>query len=129
MQLRYYWDDALEDCIVRQTNARFIYAYEYLGAYGISSLACQNDPILQTIHWIVDLSLKTFIHFKLVPKKKGGLLPNGKLMDFFKVEINFFHMEKGCTFIVGNIFLVETKFFLHTFFVVYCVQRVKCTSL
>jgi hypothetical protein len=42
----------------------------------------------------------------------------GKLMDFFKVEINFFHMEKGCTLIVGNIFLVlRQSFFLDTFFV------------
>jgi hypothetical protein len=50
MQLRYYWDDALEDCIVRQTNAKFIYAYEYLGAYmAYHSLACQNDQILKTI--------------------------------------------------------------------------------
>lgn len=32
MQLRYYWDDAVDDCIVKQTNARFIYGYEYLGA-------------------------------------------------------------------------------------------------
>jgi hypothetical protein len=34
--------------------------------------------------------LKDFSSYflKLVPKKKGGLLPNGKLMDFFKVEIN-----------------------------------------
>ncbi len=80
MQLRYYWDDALEDCIVRQTNAKFIYAYEYLGAYGISSLlACQNDQILQTIGlWI--WALKTFVVLlKLVPKKKGELLPNGEV--------------------------------------------------
>lgn len=32
MQLRYYWDDVIEDCVVRQTNASFAYAYEYLGA-------------------------------------------------------------------------------------------------
>jgi hypothetical protein len=77
----------------------------------------------------VDLSLKDFGTFETWSKKERGLLPNGKLMDFFKVEINFFHMEKGCYITVGNIFLVETKFSLDTFFVVYCVQRVKCTSL
>jgi hypothetical protein len=94
MQLRYYWDDALEDCIVRQTNAKFIYAYEYLGAYGISSsLACQNDQNTSD-HWIVDLSFKDFRTFKTCSKKERGLLPNGKLMDFFKVEINFFQWKK-----------------------------------
>ncbi len=36
-QLRYYWDKDItdgpkvEDCVVRQTNTRFIYGYEYLG--------------------------------------------------------------------------------------------------
>jgi hypothetical protein len=41
--------------------------------------------------------LKDFHTFKTCSKKERGLLPNGKLMDFFKVEINFFLMEKGCT--------------------------------
>eukprot|EP01018_Ginkgo_biloba_P018807 Gb_18324 [translate_table: standard] len=31
MQLRYYWDDSIDNCIVCQTNARFLYGYEYLG--------------------------------------------------------------------------------------------------
>jgi hypothetical protein len=52
----------------------------------------------------VDLSLKDFGTFETWSKKERGLLPNGKLMDFFKVEINFFHMEKGCYILVGNIF-------------------------
>jgi hypothetical protein len=75
-------------------------------------------------HWIVDLSFKDFRStFKTCSKKEKGLLPNGKLMDFFKVEINFFHMEKGCTFIVGNIFLVlRQSFFLDTFFVYLCAK-------
>ena len=30
-QLRYYWDTAADDCLVRQTNAKFKYSYEYLG--------------------------------------------------------------------------------------------------
>ena len=30
-QLRYYWDKDVDDCVVRQTNTRFIYGYEYLG--------------------------------------------------------------------------------------------------
>ena len=30
-QLRYYWDDKVDDVVVRQTNASFQYGYEYLG--------------------------------------------------------------------------------------------------
>lgn len=31
-QLRYYWEtEPLNDCVVRQTNARFVYGHEYLG--------------------------------------------------------------------------------------------------
>jgi dynein heavy chain len=31
-QLRYYWDAGLETCVIRQTNTRFVYGYEYLGS-------------------------------------------------------------------------------------------------
>jgi dynein heavy chain len=30
-QLRYYWDADVDNCVVRQTNTRFMYGYEYLG--------------------------------------------------------------------------------------------------
>jgi hypothetical protein len=82
-------------------------------------------------HWIVDLSFKDFRStFKTCSKKEKGLLPNGKLMDFFKVEINFFHMEKGCTFIVGNIFLVlRQSFFLDTFFCLFVCKEWSAPSL
>ena len=30
-QLRYYWDTEVENCVIRQTNTRFVYGYEYLG--------------------------------------------------------------------------------------------------
>ena len=30
-QLRYYWESDVDNCVVRQTNTRFIYSYEYLG--------------------------------------------------------------------------------------------------
>ncbi len=31
-QLRYYWDHEIDDCVVRMSNSRYVYAYEYLGA-------------------------------------------------------------------------------------------------
>ena len=31
--LRYYWDPQdIDDCIVRMSNSRYLYGYEYLGA-------------------------------------------------------------------------------------------------
>ena len=30
--LRYYWDAEIDDCVVRMSNSRYIYGYEYLGA-------------------------------------------------------------------------------------------------
>ena len=30
-QLRYYWDNSIDDCLVKQTNTKFKYGYEYLG--------------------------------------------------------------------------------------------------
>ncbi len=31
-QLRYYWDETIDDVVVRMSNARYVYAHEYLGA-------------------------------------------------------------------------------------------------
>jgi dynein heavy chain len=30
-QLRYYWEEEIDDCTAKQTNTRFVYGYEYLG--------------------------------------------------------------------------------------------------
>ena len=30
-QLRFYWDPAEDDCVIRQADARFLYGYEYMG--------------------------------------------------------------------------------------------------
>ena len=30
--MRYYWDVAIDDCIVRMSNSSYVYGYEYLGA-------------------------------------------------------------------------------------------------
>ena len=34
LQLRFYWDRDVDDCIIRQTNTHFQYNYEYLGCSG-----------------------------------------------------------------------------------------------
>ena len=43
MQLRYYWNEEDDTCLIRQTNSSFNYAYEYLGR------AVQVDPIKPTL--------------------------------------------------------------------------------
>lgn len=31
-QLRYYWDMELDDCLIRHSDAKIRYGYEYMGA-------------------------------------------------------------------------------------------------
>ena len=31
-QLRYYWEEAVDNCVVRMSTSHYIYGYEYLGA-------------------------------------------------------------------------------------------------
>ncbi len=30
--VRYYWDQEIDNCVVRMSNSHYIYGYEYLGA-------------------------------------------------------------------------------------------------
>lgn len=57
MQLRYYWDDDAEDSIVRQTNARFVYGYEYLGAQTRLVITPLTDRCYMTLTGALHLKL------------------------------------------------------------------------
>lgn len=57
MQLRYYWDDELEDSTIRQTNARFTYAYEYLGAQPRLVITPLTDRCYMTLTGALHLKL------------------------------------------------------------------------
>ncbi|KAL2609519.1 hypothetical protein R1flu_028092 [Riccia fluitans] len=57
MQLRYYWDDELEDSIIRQTNAHFIYAFEYLGAQPRLVITPLTDRCYMTLTGALHLKL------------------------------------------------------------------------
>ncbi|KAL0028415.1 hypothetical protein WJX77_005025 [Trebouxia sp. C0004] len=49
MQLRYSWNDAVDDVVMRQVNARFIYGYEYVGAQGRLVITPMTDRCYITL--------------------------------------------------------------------------------
>jgi dynein heavy chain len=57
MQLRYYWNDEKDHCLVRQTNAHFNYAYEYLGAQGRLVVTPMTDRCYMTLTGALHLKL------------------------------------------------------------------------
>ena len=48
-QLRFYWDTDEDDCVVRQSNARFLYGYEYAGAFSRLVITPLTDRCWMTI--------------------------------------------------------------------------------
>eukprot|EP00898_Chlorokybus_atmophyticus_P006606 jgi/Chlat1/6947/Chrsp52S06617 len=57
MQLRYTWDDTSDEAIVRQTNASFLYAYEYLGAQSRLVVTPMTDRCYMTLTGALHLKL------------------------------------------------------------------------
>jgi dynein heavy chain len=57
MQLRYYWNDDDDVCVVRQTNSRFEYAYEYLGAQSRLVVTPMTDRCYMTLTGAMHLKL------------------------------------------------------------------------
>ncbi|KAJ3375748.1 Dynein heavy chain 2, axonemal [Allomyces arbusculus] len=48
-QLRFFWDKDEEDCVIRQTNTRFKYGYEYLGNSGRLVVTPLTDRCYMTL--------------------------------------------------------------------------------
>ena len=57
MQLRFYWDEEADNCIVRQTNASFWYGYEYLGAQMRLVVTPMTDRCYMTLSGALHLKL------------------------------------------------------------------------
>lgn len=48
-QLRYYWDMELDDCLIRHSDAKIRYGYEYMGATRCSSRILRVHSLLSSV--------------------------------------------------------------------------------
>lgn len=48
-QLRFYWDKALDDCIIKQCTGKFRYGYEYMGLNGRLVITPLTDRCYMTL--------------------------------------------------------------------------------
>ena len=73
--LRYYWDAEIDDCVVRMSNSRYVYGYEYLGA----SPRLVITPLTVSVHFhspcVHIRSPCVHIHSALVCLVLGSVLP------------------------------------------------------
>lgn len=57
MQLRYTWDESIGDVSIQQVTARFVYAYEYLGAQSRLVVTPMTDRCYMTLTGALHLKL------------------------------------------------------------------------
>ena len=80
-QMRYYWDQELDNCVVRMSTSQYVYGYEYLGA---------SARLV-----ITPLTVSSML--KLRPRKKKTLFYGCDRLNFFpNQEFFFFNFLKSC---------------------------------
>ena len=68
-QLRYYWDTDLDDCLIRHSDARVRYGYEYMGATRCVQLLKQKHTHNTTQQRYVSLqNHKVYEVYTLLPR-------------------------------------------------------------
>ena len=56
-QLRYYWEQDIDDCVIRHANAKLFYCYEYMGCTGRLVITPLTDKCWLTITGAIHLKL------------------------------------------------------------------------